>query len=201
MCSASRTNRAYLLGVTVIMWKRAVGFLAIIGVLALTAACGGGGGGNANATRTAAAARTSAATRTVAGTPAATRTAAGTPAATRTAAGTPAVTRSPAATGTAVGTAAAGTKLTIAAKNTTFDKSTLRAAAGTVTITFDNQDSGVTHNLRLFRGTSASGTSVGATPLTSGPDTQTLTVNLTPGTYYYQCDAHPTTMSGTLTVS
>jgi plastocyanin len=105
---------------------------------------------------------------------------------------------------TAVATAAStGNEITIAAKNSNlkFDKESITAAAGTVTIVFDNADSGVPHNIQFFEGSDAKGTSVGKTDLESGPVKQTLTMELTPGDYFYHCDAHPTTMKGTLTVT
>jgi len=109
----------------------------------------------------------------------------------------PAVTPSPRATGTAP----AGAVLTITARNLAFDKTTLQAPAGKVTVEFNNQDAGVMHDFHLFKGDSASGQSLGATSIKAGPGTESMTFDLTPGTYYYQCDVHPTTMNGTLTVS
>lgn len=90
--------------------------------------------------------------------------------------------------------------LTLVGKDVKFDKSSLEAKAGTVVIEFDNQDNGVQHNLAVFKGTDASGESVGATEVAMGPTKQTLTLNLQPGTYYYQCDVHPKQMTGKLVV-
>jgi plastocyanin len=89
---------------------------------------------------------------------------------------------------------------TIVGKNTLFDKTEITVSAGTVTFTFDNQDEGIVHNLAIYKGTDAKGENVGATDLEAGLIQQELTVELEPGTYYYQCDAHPATMYGTLTV-
>jgi plastocyanin len=69
-----------------------------------------------------------------------------------------------------------------------------------VTIQFANKDSGVPHNLHVFQGVDAKGDSVGETDIASGPVTQNLKLNLAAGGYFYRCDAHPTTMNGTLTV-
>ena len=91
--------------------------------------------------------------------------------------------------------------LTLAAKNTTFDKTALQATPGKVTIVFMNEDNGTVHNLHVFSGSDAKGESMGQTQLTAGPVTLTLSVDLTRGTYHYQCDAHPDQMNGTLTVS
>ena len=89
--------------------------------------------------------------------------------------------------------------LDLVAKGTAFDVSCLVAPAGAAfTINFDNQDAGITHNLDVFD--TKDGTSLGATVLTAGPVQQTLKLTLDAGTYYFQCDAHPTTMYGQLAV-
>ncbi len=134
--------------------------------------------------------------------PAATAPPTGTPAAQPTAATSPAGTA--AATAPASGTPAAGgaaTTLKLVAQNILFDTSKLTAPAGTITIDFDNKDGGIPHNLHVFKGTDASGPSVGATAVEPGPVQQTLTLKLSPGTYYYHCDVHPATMTGILTVT
>jgi plastocyanin len=112
------------------------------------------------------------------------------------ASGTP----SAATSGTPSGTTASGTSLTVVAQNIAFDKTTLTASAGPVTVTFENKDNGIPHNIHFFQGDSASGTSVATTAIKPGPATDTLTMNLKAGTYYYQCDVHPLQMHGTLTV-
>ncbi len=91
--------------------------------------------------------------------------------------------------------------LTVVGKDIKFNQNALRAPEGTVTIEFDNQDTGILHNIHVFKGTSASGDSVGFTKLTAGPVKQTLKLDLTPGTYFYHCDAHPIQMTGTLTIT
>lgn len=120
---------------------------------------------------------------------------------------TPAATEAPAATEVPAATEAPGTPsadgtvLQVVAVSNTFDVEELTAPAGTITIEFDNQDSGVVHNIHFFEGEDASGEDVAATELEIGPVEQTLTMELEPGTYFYQCDAHPTTMKGILTVT
>jgi plastocyanin len=115
----------------------------------------------------------------------------------RTIVATPTAAATPAPDGTP------GAEIAIKASGSTlkFDKTELAAAAGTVTILFDHQDGGVVHNISVFEGTSASGTLMGKTDLETGPVKQTLTLDLKAGAYFFQCDAHPTTMKGKLTVT
>ena len=106
-----------------------------------------------------------------------------------------------AATSAPAGTSAAGTtELALVASNLLFDKSELKAAPGAVTVTVDNKDGGVPHNFHVFKGGDASGESVGMTDLTVGPAKETVTLTLAKGEYFFQCDAHPATMSGKLEV-
>ncbi len=95
---------------------------------------------------------------------------------------------------------AAPSSLVLVASNILFDKKELKAVAGDVTIEIDNQDKSVPHNLHVFSGADATGTSVGKTEMEPGPVSQSLAVKLTKGAYFFQCDVHPTTMTGTLTV-
>jgi len=101
---------------------------------------------------------------------------------------------------TTAATPGGGTTIAIIGENSLFDKKELTAAPGRVTFEFDNRDAGVVHNLNIYRGKDATGESVGATELAAGPVKQTLTLELTAGEYYFQCDAHPTTMFGPLVV-
>jgi plastocyanin len=67
------------------------------------------------------------------------------------------------------------------------------------TITFDNQDSGVPHNIDIFSDSGYT-TSVWKGDLVTGVATVDYDVPaLDPGTYYFRCDVH-TTMTGTVTV-
>jgi plastocyanin len=95
-----------------------------------------------------------------------------------------------------------GSTLQIAAHSLAFDKSCLAAPANTaVTIDFNNQDSGIPHNIHIFRGTNAGGASVFAGTIVTGPTTTAYHVPALPaGTYYFHCDVHPTTMHGTFDV-
>lgn len=124
-----------------------------------------------------------------------------TPAANATAARTPVPATTPASEPTSPATPAAGGAITLVGINNEFDAEELDAPGGSITIQFDNRDSGTIHNLHVFKGGDSDGESVGETELEVGPVTQTLTMDLVPGEYFYACDAHPNTMSGTLTVN
>lgn len=80
-----------------------------------------------------------------------------------------------------------------------FDETTLNAnSTDPITINFANNDPGTVHNVAIKN---ADGTVAGATDFKPGPGTQVLTVPpLAPGTYEFLCQAHPTTMKGSLVV-
>lgn len=69
------------------------------------------------------------------------------------------------------------------------------------TIDFNNQDAGVPHNVEIFTDASATtrlGGAQNAGDFITGPDTVTYEVDpLDPGTFFFRCDIHPTTMTGT----
>jgi plastocyanin len=96
---------------------------------------------------------------------------------------------------------AAGATLKVAGVSSTFDITELEAPAGPITIIFDNREAGVIHNLSLYPGDDASKDPIAATELEPGPIVQELKLTLEAGDYFYQCDAHPTTMKGTLEIS
>jgi len=95
---------------------------------------------------------------------------------------------------------ASATAATISALNVKYDKSQLTVPAGAIRIEFDNNDANVTHNFAVYKSSSDTSSPLGATPITSGPDKQTLSITLSSGEYYYQCEVHPTQMNGKLVV-
>jgi plastocyanin len=102
--------------------------------------------------------------------------------------------------------AAAGSKLPkttiqITAKNVAFDTSSLTAPASTAfTIGFDNEDGGTAHNVAIYTDRSA-GTVLFRGDLVTGPKAVVYHVPaLQAGSYFFRCDVHPTSMTGTLTV-
>ena len=94
------------------------------------------------------------------------------------------------------------TATTIAAMGLAFDASALSFPADTgVTLTLDNQDAGVPHNVAIYAGPTDLATPLFRGDLVTGPMVIDYTIPaLTAGTYYFQCDVHPT-MNGTVTVA
>ncbi len=107
---------------------------------------------------------------------------------------------SPNATTNATGTAQITVDLS--AQNLAFDKSTITVPAGaSVTINFNNKDSAIPHNFSLYKDSSAT-TALYTGQVITGPATvtYTFTAPTTPGTYFFRCDIHPTTMTGSFIV-
>jgi plastocyanin len=89
----------------------------------------------------------------------------------------------------------------ISVANLQFSTDALTFQAGKpTTLHFENNDGGQTHNLAIYTDESAT------TPKfqgenTTGPQTVDYDIPKLPaGTYFFRCDVHPTTMTGTLTV-
>ncbi len=101
---------------------------------------------------------------------------------------------------TNAGAAAGGAKLTVMAMNNKFDQKALTVQHGqSVTLTFMNHDAAV-HNLHVIGLKGSDGKDVQTALVEQG---NVATVTFTPdkpGTYKFQCDVHPSDMSGTLTV-
>ena len=85
-----------------------------------------------------------------------------------------------------------------------FDQTEVEGPADGFTLCFDNQDTNIPHNVHVFRSaTGAEGGDLATTGAPApGPVVQTADVPATdPAGYFFQCDAHPTTMTGTLTIA
>jgi plastocyanin len=100
----------------------------------------------------------------------------------------------------ALGDAEPGQAVPIGAEGLEFDTSELSLPAGSPSvIAFDNQDQGFAHNVSIY--TEQGGESLFEGEFVTGPTQVEYEVPpLEPGEYYFQCDAHPTTMTGTVTV-
>lgn len=114
----------------------------------------------------------------------------------------PAPTPTPALTPTPTPTTTTAQSITInlTAQNMAFDKSTITVPAGaSVTINFTNKDS-IPHNFALYTDSSAR-TSIFVGQIVSATTvTYKFTAPTAPGNYFFRCDVHPTTMTGTFVV-
>ncbi len=81
-----------------------------------------------------------------------------------------------------------------------FDTNTITVPAGAVvTMNFENRDS-LAHNFALYTNSSATTAIFVGQIITSSQITYTFTAPATPGNYFFRCDVHPTTMTGTFIV-
>lgn len=87
--------------------------------------------------------------------------------------------------------------LTIAAEGIQFDKDCLVGPAGEpFTITFDNKDPAIPHNVAIYTDSTAA-TSLFVGEVFNGPEVVDYAVDpIDAGSYYFRCDVHPT-MQGT----
>lgn len=92
--------------------------------------------------------------------------------------------------------------LQLVAENILFDQRSLSDGAGDqITIEFENRDAGVLHNFALYTDQSAN-QSIFVGDLVTGPTTTTYSFEApASGTYFYRCDVHPDTMTGSFTVN
>ena len=93
--------------------------------------------------------------------------------------------------------------ITLTAKNIAFDQSTITAPAGsTVVMTFINNDAGIPHNFALYSDRTTTGRIfVGDVVTGVKTVTYTFTAPSAPGNYFFRCDVHPETMTGTFVVT
>jgi plastocyanin len=92
--------------------------------------------------------------------------------------------------------------VTVIAQNLSFSLKSITVSSGVeVTVTLDNRDAGVLHNIAFYTSRAAT-TKIFGGKLTTGPavDTEKFTAPSTPGTYYFHCDVHPDQMNGTFIV-
>jgi plastocyanin len=93
-----------------------------------------------------------------------------------------------------------GGGVTVVAQNIAFDTSTIRLEPVPTTITFENRDAGVQHNIAIYSDSSLAD-DLFSGELVTGPTTVDYAVpELPPGEHYFQCDVHPN-MSGSVVVS
>jgi plastocyanin len=112
---------------------------------------------------------------------------------------------SPTAATTTTSLPAGGTAvpITLTAKNSAFDTSTITVPAGsTVVMTFVNNDANVPHNFALYTDNKATN-KIFAGDLITGIKTVTYTFTAPSkkGSYFFRCDVHPETMTGTFIVT
>jgi plastocyanin len=89
---------------------------------------------------------------------------------------------------------------TVVAQDVAFDTSTIELPPAPTTITFENRDAGVQHNIAIYSDSSLADELFNG-ELVTGPATVQYEVPaLPPGDLYFQCVVHPT-MSGTVVVS
>jgi plastocyanin len=92
-----------------------------------------------------------------------------------------------------------GPSISVASLQFSTDALTFQAGKPT-TLHFENNDGGQTHNFAIYTDESAT-TAKFQGETTTGPQTVDYDIPKLPaGTYFFRCDIHPTTMTGTLTV-
>jgi len=96
---------------------------------------------------------------------------------------------------------ASASTLQISAIDTKFDTDKLDANAGRVTVQFTNNANDIAHSFAVYRSKSNLDQPLAATTIATGPNAMSLTLDLTPGDYYFQCQVHPQQMNGMLTAS
>jgi len=94
------------------------------------------------------------------------------------------------------------TEVKLAAKGIAFDKEEIVVPAGEeITLIFDNQDAGVPHNVAIYE-TEETDNVIFQGETFPGVEkrTYTFTAPEDPGGYFFRCDVHPKSMTGTMVV-
>jgi len=118
--------------------------------------------------------------------------------------GTPGTTQTtppPGSTTPPVGTTTpAAVTIDLVAQNIAFNMTTITVPAGaTVKVNFNNKDAGVAHNFAVYQNQSGGGTKaifVGQTITGPATTTYTFTAPAAGGSYFFECDVHPSQMNG-----
>jgi len=91
--------------------------------------------------------------------------------------------------------------LDVVAKGLAFDPTCLVATGGEAfDLNFDNEDPSIVHNVAIFTDSSATKNLFTGDPVTGVAKTTYKVDALDPGTYYFRCDYHPTSMFGDFVV-
>ena len=97
-------------------------------------------------------------------------------------------------------TAPGDTVIQLVAEGLEFDQRALTATTGQVTVQMDNRDGGVLHNFSLYVDSSVN-QPIFVGDLVTGPIVETYSFEApAPGSYFFRCDVHPDTMTGSFTV-
>lgn len=118
--------------------------------------------------------------------------------------GTGTTTRPTSPAATTVATIPSGSvTINLVASGIAFNRNMISVPAGSqVTINFDNRDAGIPHNFALYADSTASAV-IFKGDIITGPKMTTyyFTAPSRAGTYCFQCDVHPTLMSGQFIVT
>jgi plastocyanin len=102
----------------------------------------------------------------------------------------------------ATGSTGGGDGVTVVAAGLAFDTSTIELPAETPSsIAFDNQDAGVQHNISIYQDDTSSEILFGGEVITGPASIEYAIDPLSAGEYFFRCDVHPTTMTGSVVVA
>jgi hypothetical protein len=94
--------------------------------------------------------------------------------------------------------AGAKTEFRLVAKNNSFESRRLVAVADSeINLTLANEDAGVLHNFALYRSRDAKDVLFRGEIVMGIAEEQYMFTAPSPGSYFFRCDAHPDTMTGT----